>query len=236
MASEINSNLNINKIIPEYDVEIMKINLNQLNIGEELIIKNKPIDDFYLCKICLNIINYPKMCYECENLFCGQCINNYQTHNKDCPNCRKPFIEMKITRHLKLILNQMVIKCPLNCEKNINYESLESHLKLCKNTPKINKCKLCKTEIINNFQDNTEMMKHNKECSHIPFICGFCKKEMKKKDFDSHIISCPQTLISCDNCKINYPKNLIDTHNQYYCNFLCQLNKLFKEICNKYII
>ena len=158
------------------------MNLNQLNIGEELIINNKSIDDFYSCKICLNILLNPKMCYECENFFCGQCIDNFQIHNKNCPNCRQPFVEMKILKHFKLILNQMTIKCPLKCEDNINYENVESHIKSCKNAPKLNKFKLCQTEIItNNFQDNFEIIKHNKECSEIPFICGYCKKELKKR-------------------------------------------------------
>ena len=37
------------------------------------------------------------------------------------------------------------------------------------------------------------MMNYNKECSHTPLICGYCNKKIKKKDFNSHIISCPQS-------------------------------------------
>ena len=177
------------------------------------------------------------MCYECENFFCGHCIDNDQLYNKQCPYCRKPFEGWKILNHFKLILRKIVIKCPLKCEENIDYENIESHLKNCKNAPKLNKCKLCQTEIIIlNLQDNSEIIKHNKECYQIPIICGYCKTVIKKKDFDSHIISCPQSLISCDICKINYPKNLIDTHIKFYCNLFCDLKKLFKEICNRYII
>ena len=209
----------------------MNLNLNEINIGEELIIKNKPINDFYLCNICLNIILNPKMCYECQNLFCGLCIDKYQIKNNDCPNCRKPFVEMKILRHLKLILNQMELKCPLKCEEIINYENMEFHLKRCRNAPKLYRCKFCQTEIIKiNFQENSDILKHNKECCLIPVFCIFCKKEFKNKDFDSHITSCFEILISCDICKINYPKNLIGAHNKYYCNLLCKLNNLLKQL------
>ena len=83
------------------------------------------------------------MCCKCEKFFCGHCIDNNKIHNKFCPNCRNQFVEMKITKHIELILNEMIIKCPLKCEENFNYENIESHSKCSNNAPKFNKCKLC---------------------------------------------------------------------------------------------
>ena len=88
---------------PKYDVEIMIPKLSEINIGEELILKNKPTNDFFLCNICLNIIINPKMCYECEDFFCSSCIDNYLSKKKECPTCRKTFEPMKIYRHIKKI-------------------------------------------------------------------------------------------------------------------------------------
>ena len=129
------------------------------------------------------------MCNECENFYCGDCIDHHLLNNKSCPTCRKQFEEKKISRHLKLLLNQIVIKCPLKCEVNINYENLESHLFICNNAKKIYKCKLCRTEIITkNFEDKNEILKHNKKCLNIPVICKYCKKEFKKGIRLTHIL------------------------------------------------
>ena len=74
----------------------------------------------------------------------------------------------------------MAIKCALKCGLDIKYEIFEFHLNSCEKKPLLNKSKLCQTKIITKiFDDNSEIKKHNKECSQIPYICGFCKKEIK---------------------------------------------------------
>ena len=110
--------------------------MNELNLGEELIIKNKPSILFYRSSICLNILNNLIICNECENLYCCDWVNNHLLNNNNCPTCRKQFEGRKISRHFKLFLNQMELNCPLKFEVNINYENLESHLLKFRNAKK----------------------------------------------------------------------------------------------------
>ena len=46
-----------------------------------------PVQDYYTCSICFNVVWNVESCGGCEALFCGKCIGDWLNKNKNCPLC-----------------------------------------------------------------------------------------------------------------------------------------------------
>ncbi len=141
-----------------------EINLNELeNLNIEQIQENSE-NEYFICKICLGNVFDPKMCENCENLFCAHCLENLYKNNKICPCCRHYLNSIKISRFAHSILENIKIKCPLECGLIFPYSQVKNHSNYCSKRPIIFQCTKCFEEIIfykNNFYN---IAKHLVQC------------------------------------------------------------------------
>lgn len=228
--------------MPKYEVVKSSIDLNFVNslfINQDFILANKPVDDFYICKICNGLVNIYniKCCDECQDLFCGLCIENKLKISQNCPSCNKShFNNYKLHRSMKSALESIIIKCPFNCLKEIRNGDLITHLIDCEKFPKTLKCQLCEEEIKldENITNNRDLIeKHNKSCMESTSACCYCKQDIKNNFSEYHEISCPAKQYACENCKVTYTKQYEKAHFEYYCSKISHLRKIFFEFLEK---
>ena len=50
---------------------------------------NQPFDQYFSCQFCLNVVDDPQECRECNQLNCKSCLETWLGRNSTCPNCRK---------------------------------------------------------------------------------------------------------------------------------------------------
>lgn len=155
------------------------------------------------CQICSNIATNPKMCEECEVLYCGNCAStlllNSKSEDINCRNCPEPLNLKPLSKSLKRILDDFDIQCPsmnLNCPPPISYKNLISHLDECRYWQGFSKCLGCgligKTHSIED---------HITTCPFVYFKCDICSNIVKRKDIEVHQETCKK-LPNCEMCKI----------------------------------
>ncbi len=73
------------------------------------------------------MVIHPKICEECENVYCQKCIDKSKGYNNACPSCKESPMKIKdLGRKLKNILSKIEVKC-VKCEKIVTYENFEKH-------------------------------------------------------------------------------------------------------------
>lgn len=91
------------------------------------------LDENFLCKICLQIVEDPIRHLICQQIFCAKCLNTLlcQSANSSCPNCRSSIFQEDLLLDLQTetLLNSMQIKC--SCGQLIIYSLYNSHLDQC---------------------------------------------------------------------------------------------------------
>ena len=125
--------------------QLRDINLKEIRnskIPEDSCLSEKETLSDFICSVCLEIVEDPVSCSQCEKLNCRECIKM----SKTCPNCRdgNVYIEVKLPRIVKNTLSNLNISCPLGCSQQFKYEFKERHFSECPNKDKIpSKCSLC---------------------------------------------------------------------------------------------
>jgi hypothetical protein len=152
-----------------------------------------------------------------------------------CPHCRKyPFCERKINKNIKNLLNETILKCPLDCNEIIKYKNLKSHFENCINTPKLYKCSLCKLKIKVEENVKTEIEMHNLDCPNLLFKCPECLNNFLNKDIKDHISNCNDKSISCEKCFVQIPEKLSLSHTNYYCKLIINIIDNYKNYLINY--
>ena len=122
-----------------------KIKFKNIKVPFKNLNDRKEIVDEFLCIICLNLVNSPKICSNCDKLFCEDCLEKWFDVNSTdkCANCLDKFVAAKIQRIIIEILNKFEINCPaIPCSSKISNENLNNHLKNdCEYFEKEAKCK-----------------------------------------------------------------------------------------------
>ena len=94
-------------------------------INNKTVIKDEIYNKFknsVTCQICQNILIDPLICFQCQKLFCKNCIDK---NNATCPNkCN----ELYLKKYLRTtdILSKLKFKC-YKCQKEIYYEEVMKH-------------------------------------------------------------------------------------------------------------
>jgi len=157
------------------------------------------------CQICENIVTNPKMCEECEVLYCCNCASTLQLNAKKdeviiCRNCPEPLILKPISKALLRILDDFDMMCPSrnpNCPPPVLYKNLISHLDECRYWKGFSKCLGCgligKSDAIED---------HVMLCPFVYFKCEVCNNIVKRKDLEIHQESCRKIFPTCELCKI----------------------------------
>jgi hypothetical protein len=114
------------------------------------------VKELLTCIICKGVILDPKQCQTCENTFCNMCISKWMLKSKTCPYKCSTLAIKNCTRAIRNLLDKLIIKCPFDCNNEIqfNYDTLLKHLKTC-NRAKC-KCPTCGTlvseELLDSYQ------------------------------------------------------------------------------------
>ncbi len=139
----------MNKSINNIDLlqnkfEIIPSNNNEpFILTEALFVGDKEKIEDFICSICLDMINNPKQCKECNNLFCESCIDEYNIINNLCPICKEPFIKQNINKYVRKNFEKFEFLCSRNCSKIIKYFDSDKHIQICSKNETNYKCNLC---------------------------------------------------------------------------------------------
>lgn len=106
-----------------------------ININFKEILKDisKEIPNSLKCNLCKNLVKSPTKCYQCNALFCKECLFNVLNKNKKCPKCFK-IISKNLLKDAKLDkeFKNTFIKCKYTgCKESVNLYDYEKHLKVC---------------------------------------------------------------------------------------------------------
>lgn len=142
------------------------------------------------CLICLNVITPPfAQCRNCEDLFCEKCIDEHILKKNDCPKCRdKPFMNQKLGRSLKYLLNLYTFICPMNCGKTFGLSDSDNHKNSCELIRDVYKCSLCNAKYFEYQNDLKEF--HQDKCEKLKKTCIYCAKNINVYDHENHLIPC----------------------------------------------
>ena len=84
------------------------------------------IKNLIRCPKCNNIYKNPMQCNKCQKIFCKKCINDSLENKNICPNnCTDPNFQESEDKNCLLSLLKFLCK---NCQHEINYNDVESHL------------------------------------------------------------------------------------------------------------
>ncbi len=214
----------INK--PNYKRDNIPFNWKDKIFDEDSIIKNKPIDDFFICCICSNIAIDPVKCSHCEKLNCNSCIEDWlkRNPNQNCISCRNEYKKLDIGRNEMNIIKNIILKCPFDCEVVFPYEKLDKHISNdCEKIRKKFTCDLCYESFIveNNCQD--EITIHDNNCKKIKYECSNCSKHLSLDCIDDHKLKCKEKIRSCKKCSVNYFEKYSSAHDNFYCERISKL-------------
>lgn len=187
---------NTDKVENSFDLLILK---PELNYNEsKTSIRNAS------CQICLNIAINPKMCEECEVLYCGNCSSNLYLNSKSenliiCRNCPEPLNLKPLSKSLQRALDDFPLNCPSGnekCNEPILYKDLIEHLDECKYWVEFSKCLGC--GIIDKMQVIED---HISTCPFTYYKCEICSNICKRKDIEIHKELCKKPVLNCEMCK-----------------------------------
>lgn len=142
MSSEINKISYMNKHYSFVkNIEQIQNSMDLLELGTELNYnESQSTVRNAACQICNNIATNPKMCEECEVLYCGNCsatlLLGAQNDNQlACKNCPEPLVLRPLSKSLQRIIDDFHLRCPSlseKCSQPILYKNLVDHLDECK--------------------------------------------------------------------------------------------------------
>ena len=88
----------------------------------------QPFSKELQCSICLDVVLKPKICSECEKLYCGECIDEWTAENQACPHCKKCFTAGKMSRIVSNILDDAEFRCNIvGCNAVFFYQNALLH-------------------------------------------------------------------------------------------------------------
>ncbi len=120
-------------------------------------------DDLYFsdlkCILCNNIALEPKMCIQCDGLYCNLCIKSITNkfgENYDCFLCKNKLKLKGLNKKLNQLLNNLILSCPSNfdyeknclkedkiCRDIVIYRDMIEHLNVCMHMERYVKCTNC---------------------------------------------------------------------------------------------
>ncbi|CAD8166077.1 unnamed protein product [Paramecium octaurelia] len=217
-----NNNQNIDSILEQDDGLI----LNQLEssppLKEDIDVVRilnfeevKVFIDELICPICSYILIDPKICLDCSQGFCKQCLTQWfnQYHLKSCPCCRsisnEPEDGAKAPKLLFKLLSKLKISCKYQnngCKQAILYDSKEKHYeKECEYKSII--CQYC-FGIYLKMESGT----HFQQCAYKPKECKWCSKTYSHHKYQKHQEDCSLRKLTCPICVKEFSIKWMEEH------------------------
>jgi len=156
------------------------VKFNTTNVEKERVIvideKEKENLPKLLCANCHKFPLEPITCSECDNIFCGVCMNG----KSKCIKCNSIFKNKPLTEELKHLFSLCKIICkysPCGCQEQLIPHELLNHEKTCKDKSK--KCDNCGEKM--NYE---KYLKHYKECQLDLGECETCGYKDSVKEYE----------------------------------------------------
>ncbi|CAD8167700.1 unnamed protein product [Paramecium pentaurelia] len=188
--------------------------------------------DELICPICSHILIDPRICLDCSQGFCKQCLSQWfnQYHSKTCPCCRsisnQPNDGSQAPKLLFKLLSKLKISCKYynnGCTESICYDNKEKHYdNECEYRLII--CQYCLGKII-----KINSKTHFQECEFKPIQCTWCSQTFSYYDYQTHYGYCSFRTFKCTQCLLEYPFSQINNHTPDYCS-----KKQIKKFKNQY--
>lgn len=173
----------------------------------------------YECCICKTYEHTLCGVIGCMHPVCRMCINKCKKIEDniiyyECPMCRNKYNKYDINYILNRQRNNIVVKCPNECNEKVNLCDYISHLSLC-SLSKVN-CVMDDCPWIG-YRKNTN--DHLKNCSFVKLECRYCNYKFYKEAFQVHESICKEyyEIIDCKDCNKKMMKWKVKHHN-------CKLN------------
>ncbi|CDW87335.1 traf-type zinc finger family protein [Stylonychia lemnae] len=168
------------------------------------------IDNFFICKVCLQVIQDPKECSKCQTAFCGKCIDDW-------------------VKSLQRQRNKG-INCPIRCE---DVEFKEIHRFANERLKQTQfKCSYIGCQQVNTYE---LAIKHSEICDYRVIKCA-CEQTYQLGQINLHAQQCDKVRIKCQKCNIFYlssqkdQHDCISTYKQIVNKYRNQQDKLIKMI------
>ena len=143
------------------------------------------IGEYFTCTICLNVVEKPKECQQCNQLCCESCLDEWTKRNQTCPNCRGNLnLGKQVNRFVIQSLNNTEFKCD-TCPKTFKYEQRREHWATC---GAVFKCSIEGCYLGGeNFPSMDELKDHWKnQCNVIMLECSVCTGKVTREFIGPH--------------------------------------------------
>ena len=167
-----------------------------------------------ICCLCKGII-YSPFQDKCNHIFCENCYKIFCPNSPfKCPITEKIISKPTELNGLKIILNDLNIFCPNECDWSGKYIELNEHKKLCPN--EFIKCPFekCPYEII-----RKNMETHKINCMYRNEKCVYCNEIMQFLLLDEHYKICSKFPIDCI---LNCGQQIIRSNMNYHIHNECE--------------
>ena len=183
---------------------IHRVDLKIERLDSKYIWKDSTLYNDLKCLICKSIVFDPKICINCEKIYCQFCSRNVE--NKECNKCKKELVLKGINSNDELeFLNKIELKCAnmdIGCPFIISYRNYQSHIEDCYHSRY--KCvgKDCSYENM-----KQKVLIHVLSCNYVLVECVKCRSSVRRIDLENHLRECKLNLVFCPYCKLELTKN-----------------------------
>ncbi|CAD8092212.1 unnamed protein product [Paramecium sonneborni] len=197
--------------------------------------------DEVICPICCHIIISPKICKECDQSYCGKCIQTWfeKSANQQCPCCRvglnykskylhnQGIMDDKVPKVLLKLLSKLLLTCKYKqegCEEIITYDFREKHENhYCQYQEQV-----CQNIGCYETMFRKDLEDHHLECKYGRVQCKYCSKDQLRMDIELHLQECDCRPIQCDWCKQKHQAIDFDEHVEQ-----CEFKDILCQYCHK---
>ncbi|TNV82776.1 hypothetical protein FGO68_gene14731 [Halteria grandinella] len=174
----------------------------------------------FQCQVCQDLLQDPRECSKCRNVFCYSCIDKWQSKSHSfqtlCPLRCKGVEMMRISIPFKNQLESLKLRCvnfKLGCPEIAPFGELLKHQNLCsymlKKCPHIG----CGQKVLVSFLEE-----HILNCECLPIPCPHCAKLTPQGRLQHHLEEqCESIFISCEVCSQTVQRRLLNHHLDFDC-------------------
>lgn len=152
-----------------------------------------PLNDEYVCSVCLELLREPQLTSCCGQHFCKSCLESVLARGMRCPLCNQDFAAI-IDRRIEREIRALQVRCRYKsegCDWVGNLGDLRDHLDAKKGPRRCLFTKLpCPKGCGQNIR-RTDLNDHQQHCPHQCVGCEFanvgCTEKVKRKDLVQHM-------------------------------------------------